>query len=299
MKTKMLVDAKNLLWRAESAMGDLVTKSGIPTGATHGFLTMLLRVVAEHPAEETIICWDDWKAGPKNRRAIYPGYKARTAEATEARKESAERVWTQQAGLMRLFKALGVRQARSPGWEADDVMGTLATRYGDTFRVNILTGDRDLLQCVNENVSMLRPRQNGDITVMTPKLVHEEFGVLPSKFVDYKAIVGDPGDGYPGCPGIGEKGAAELLQKWGSLNEVLSNLSLAKSFKPAHLKKLTANVDLVRTCEKLATIETNAPLKWLSLKPSKKTALKLLHSWEMSKLLTQFHRLKALGGTHG
>jgi len=299
MKTKLLVDAKNLLWRAESAMGDLVTKNGIPTGATHGFLTMLLRVVVEHPADETIICWDDWKAGPRNRRAIYPGYKARTAEATEARKESTDRVWTQQKGLHALFRALGVRQARAPGWEADDVMGTLATRYGDTFRVNILTGDRDLLQCVTDNVSMLRPRQNGDITVMTPKLVHEEFGVLPKRFIDYKAIVGDPGDGYPGCPGIGEKGAAELLQKWGSLDQILTHLSLVKSFKPDHLKKLTAHVDLVRTCEKLATIETNAPLKWLTLKPSKKEALKLLHSWEMNKLLTQFHRLKALGGNRG
>lgn len=292
MKTYLLVDGKNLLWRAESAMSAL-SSFGRPTGGMHGFLSMLLRVVDRFKADRLVICWDDWKNGPAARKRISPDYKKRDAspQMKKARDEISERVALQQRQLMDLFKALDVKQARSPEWEADDVMGTLARRYGKTDRVLILTGDQDLLQCVSKNVTVLRPQPAGEFKEETPESVFEGFGVKVSQFIEYKALIGDSSDGYKGVPGIGAKGAASLLAKSGNARDAVA---FARGNNDPVVKKLVAHYGEFEMCKQLATINVRAPLKFLKREKDDRAVVRQLKQLEMRQLLNAFSNLKAL-----
>jgi len=304
MSKLLLVDARNLLWRAESTMGALTNASGKPTGALHGFLTILLRVAGEFRPDRVVICWDDWKRGPRVRKAIYPLYKSgrQNEEVTEERKLAYERVREQQFDLVKLFKHLNVSQARSPGWEADDVMATLARKWKGT--AYIFTGDRDLLQCVTRSpldarshaVHVLRPTGEGAVDTYHASRVFDEFGVTVSQFADYKALVGDSSDGYPGCPGIGPKTAVALLRDFGSLKAILAAPAPALSLTPKLKEKLDTNLDLVKACAEIAKVNDDAPLKYIRRRPDSKKALGLLGAWQLRQVLTHIGKLRRLGG---
>jgi DNA polymerase I len=296
MDTFLLVDGRNLLWRAESAMSDLSFK-GRPTGGIHGFLSILLRLQDEYQPTHTVICWDDWKAGPAERRKISKSYKHR--EPDPDREEAHRRVEEQQTDLLNLFMLLGVRQVRSSGWEADDVMGTLAREaHEDGARVRIFTGDRDLFQCVRgTDVTVVRTLKDGSFEEVTEKAVFDQYGVTVAQFVDFKALVGDPGDGYKGCPGIGEKTAAALLQKHGELDAVylLGEPSREGLGIPDRFWKVLAdNKQAVLECRKLATINTKAPLRYVKRHPDKRACMQFLTRLGMVKLLTQFDKIQKL-----
>lgn len=302
VKTILLVDAKNALWRAESAMSSL-SANGKPTGGIHGFLSILLRVVEEYEPKRTVVCWDDWKNGPASRRKLSANYKVRPDNPSQERELAYKRVATQSQDLMRFFSALDVKQAWAPTWEADDVMGTLAKRYGEKKRpVVIFTGDRDLLQCIDKRTTVLRPVSGGELQEENEKTVFETFGVKVSQFIAYKALVGDSSDGYAGVKGIGEKSATAILQKFHDVREVLYNHD-----KPewAPLNKrwadlIKANKDELLVCQRLATINCAAPLKFLPRKKDFKAAMKMLNSWQMREMLVKFSKLKLLawGGTN-
>lgn len=299
MSNYLLVDAKNLLWRAEAAMGQLAV-NGKATGGVHGFLTVLLRVT-EMYRPKVVICWDDWKHGPAARRAVDANYKVREPEVTKEREDALKRVQDQQNMLITLFKLLGVKQVRSPKWEADDVMGTLAKRYGERGRVLIFTGDRDLFQCITPSVQVLRPATGGGFEDVTHQNIHKEYGVNADQWVEYKALVGDPSDGYKGCPGIGDKGAHDILHAFGTIAKAVHAAEKTPEFwvndaklKPRLAKLLIEGADDIERCRKLATINTDAPLKFLKREPDARKAMGLLAKWQMKQLLTQFSKLKAL-----
>lgn len=300
MSNLLLVDAKNLLWRTEAAMGQLAA-NGKATGGIHGFLTILLRV-AEMYRPKVIICWDDWKHGPAARRKVDANYKVREPETTKEREDALKRVQEQQSGLITIFKLLGVKQARSPMWEADDVMGTLAHRYdAKGWRVIIFTGDRDLLQCITKNVQVLRPTLGGSFDDVTHQNIHKGYGLNADQWIDYKALVGDASDGYKGCPGIGDKGAHDILHAFGTIEKAVHVAQKAPEFwtdnaklKPRLAKLLIEGSEDIERCRKLATINTAAPLKFLKREQDYRKAMGLLAKWQMKQLLTQFSKLKAL-----
>ena len=295
----LLIDAKNLLWRSESAMPTLQA-NGFPTGGIHGSLNALVRVVEEYHPSKLVVCWDDWESGPKARRTVSVTYKARDVKPDPRRDEAAKRVRQQMTAIIDFFAAMDVKQARSPEWEADDVMGTLAKRYASKGKkVLVLTGDRDLLQCVTDSVTVLRPQSDGSFKEETPESVKEGFGVTVEQFIDYKAIVGDSSDGYAGCPGIGEKGAVALLGVFGSVEKVLNAAKRNDLWKAQGLKErmaglLTQHEAAVLTCQKLATINVDAPLVFVKRKRDFRAAMGMLNKWQLKVMLSQFSKLKSL-----
>lgn len=223
----LLVDGKHLLWRAASVFYDLTVedvKTGKTqlTGGIYGFLRTLLSTWHRFRGI-VIVAWDR-PEGPVARRKMYADYKRRpmpepgtktydrvAAERAE-RELMLEQMIGQEATLKRLLSLLGVRQASAPNWEADDVIATMCERYASN-RIGILSGDRDLLQLVSDNVTQIRPQPKGEFKISTPTAVMEEFGVSPVQILDLKALAGDDGDNVPGARGIGPKTAAKLLKE--------------------------------------------------------------------------------------
>lgn len=296
MRTRLLIDAKNLCWRAQSAMGELADSEGNLTGAIHGFLLTLLRVRAEYaPSARVVICWDDWDGGPAKRREIYSAYKKKDEPPDLERIEVAQQVWKQQEGLMEFLSQMNVSQCRSVGWEADDVMGTLAKRHSSKGeKVFIFSGDRDLLQCVSENVTVLRPGFKGEVSVETPATVLEKFGVPVERFVDYKALVGDPGDNIPGCKGIGPKGAAVILESERGVQEAVYRAEVDPEWK--YSKFLLKGGDEALLSHRLAAIMQDVPLVWISRQLNLVEARKFLAKRKLTTLLMKWQELKRLGG---
>lgn len=285
MKTQILIDAKNLLFRNAAVLQ--LSHGGQLTGGVHGFFRCLMNVYDNYPGHVTI-CWDDWENGPAERKALYPEYKKRVHN--EKQEQLVKEVMQQQQTVFALLKALGIRQTRSLRWEADDVMGTLARKWdGDTV---IYTGDRDLLQCVSDRVSVLRPAKNGD-AFYRPRDVEKEFGVPVSQFVDYKALVGDPGDNIPGCNGIGPVAARGLLGMFKGIDDLylhLDSLLLTDAMKA----KLTADKDSVLLSRRLATINTHVELRHKRGELNQVVAKDLLKQNQMVQLLVNFSKLAVM-----
>ena len=295
MRTRLLIDAKNLLWRAQSAMGELADSEGNLTGAIHGFLLTLLRVREYASSARVIICWDDWDGGPAKRREIYSAYKKKDEPPDLERIEVAQQVWKQQEGLMEFLSQINVLQCRSLGWEADDVMGTLAKRYSAKGgKVFIFSGDRDLLQCVSANVTVLRPGFKGQVSVETPVTVLAKFGVPVEKFVDYKAFVGDIGDNIPGCKGVGPKGAAAILKSERGVQEAVYRAKVDPEWK--YSKFLLKGGDEALLSYRLATIVRDVPLEWVPRRLDFAEAKKFLAKRKLTTLLMKWQELKRLGG---
>lgn len=270
MSDYLLVDGKNLLWRAASVMK--LSAGEMKTGGTFGFLKGLIRT-HELFGGKVIICWDDWENGPKARKDIYPEYKKRR-EADPAREKMVKEIVQQMGDLRTFLAALGVRQTRSLNWEADDVMATLARKLDG--KVVIYTGDRDLLQCINGRVTVARPMPNGDIEEYDDKKFCKEFLVSVGEYVDYKALVGDASDNIPGCKGIGPKSAVEIVNKYGTVNCALDAAKSNWELTPRWASLLYTNRDEVLMSLRLSCAKANVKLLNRICEPDYKKAKKLL-----------------------
>lgn len=252
----LLVDGHSIINRAFYGIGDaqrFTAKDGTPTGAVMGFFNIVNRYVSE--LEPTHLCVAFDRPEPTFRHLKYDGYKG-------TRKSMPDELHVQVPIVKELLDAMTVCRTELAGYEADDLLGTMAKRFQDQgFSVWILTGDRDSFQLADEQITIVMPqnRQSGGSAVLyTPDQVLEQYGVTPEQFVDLKAIMGDTSDNIPGVAGIGEKGACRLIQQYGSLAAVYEHL---QELKPGEQKKLTASREQAFLSLDLAAIRTDAPIE--------------------------------------
>lgn len=251
MKKLVLLDGNALLHRAYHAMPGLTNSKGEPINAVYGFFGMLLNIMLEQKPEYLIACFD--RSKPTIRQSMFAGYH-------ENRPPMDSELTSQIALIDELLEKTGVPIAAADGYEGDDVIGTFAhqaQREGD-LEVVIVTGDRDMLQLVSTHVKVLMMLTGITKTALFDEaLVEEKYGVKPSQFIDYKALIGDPSDGYPGITGIGPKTAASLLQQFQTF-EALYELINELPEKTA--LKLATDAEQGALAKKLATIMTDAPV---------------------------------------
>ncbi|MFB2896729.1 DNA polymerase I [Aerosakkonemataceae cyanobacterium BLCC-F50] len=260
----VLVDGHSLAFRsfyafAKGRDGGLKTKSGIPTSACFGFLKSLLAVIESQKPQSMAIAFD--LGLPTFRHEADDTYKA-------DRQETPEDFITDLKNLHELLDAFNLPIVTAPGYEADDVLGTLAEQASAAgYRVKILTGDRDLFQLVEpkKGISVLylgnnflQRGSNTGLTEFDPEAVKEKMGILPEQVVDYKALCGDASDNIPGVKGIGDKTAVKLLSEYGSLENVYANL---EQIKGANKTKLETGKDAAYHSQHLAKIVVDVPLE--------------------------------------
>ena len=240
----MLLDAASLYFRAFYGVPTSVTSpDGRPINAVRGFLDMTARLVAAHRPDRLVACWDDdWR--PAFRVAALPSYKAHRL-APGGGEETPDELAPQVPVLADVLAAAGLARVGAPGYEADDVIGTLATRARGP--VDVVTGDRDLFQLVDDarGVRVLyTARGISDLEFVDEAAVTAKYGIPGRAYADFAVLRGDPSDGLPGVPGIGAKTAAALINEFGSLAGVRA--AAARSVVPrapltaAVLKKLQA-----------------------------------------------------------
>ncbi|MBM3495140.1 MAG: DNA polymerase I, partial [Armatimonadetes bacterium] len=208
----IIIDGYSLLFRAHMAYGNadsLRTRDGRPTGAVHGFTSMLLSILDRDKPEAVYVAWD--APGPTFRDGLFDAYKANRPETDPDLKAQFD-------VARRMVEAFNVPSAEIRGYEADDLIGTLA-RIGsrDGYRVIVVTGDSDQLQLVDETVRVrMTARGVSETLDYDAERVRAKYGVGPEQIADYKALVGDKSDNVPGVSGVGAVTAARLLNQWGS-----------------------------------------------------------------------------------
>jgi len=244
----ILIDGFSVAFRAFYALPEtLTTSEGTPTNLIHGFLSMLNKVVEEYKSEQIIITWD--LPGKTFRNAIYNEYKANRSPAPDNFK-------VQIPLLHDLLTSFNIPQVSEKGFEADDVLGSLAKQYNDKGEdVLIVTGDRDTFQLISKNTKILYTKRGiSEIDIVDEKFFKNKYGIRTEQYVEYLALKGDPSDNIPGLPGVGEKTAIALLQKYKSIDNIYKNLT---DLTPKIKKSFEENKDILNMSKKLATINTN------------------------------------------
>jgi len=249
----ILIDGYSLLFRAYMTQGPYFTTSdGRPTGAVRGFTNMLLTLLNQERPDALYVAWD--APGKTFRDEKFEAYKAH-------RPQIADDLIQQFPVARRIVEAFGISAVEVPGFEADDLIGTLAKRgLQEGYKVIIVTGDSDQLQLVREGVTVRMTRTGVTETdVYDAEKVDERYGVGPKQIPDYKALVGDSSDNIPGVPGIGKVTAAKLLQQWGTLDNLLAHVD---DLPPGKVRdNLAASVDRARLSLELATIHCDVPFE--------------------------------------
>jgi DNA polymerase-1 len=199
-----LIDGHSLTFKAYYAIRNLRSPQGMPTGAIYGFLRMLLKFMDDHSPGWLAVVFDTGK--PSFRKELYQPYKAN-------REGPPPDFEVQMEWIYKMLQAMGLAVYQMNGFEADDVIATMAeTSKNQGNKAVVLSADKDLLQLVDGRVSVLRPGPN-DLKCCDPAMVQEILGIRPDQVVDFLALVGDSSDNIPGVPGIGEKSAVELLSQ--------------------------------------------------------------------------------------
>jgi len=262
--TLLLLDGNSLAFRAFYALPaeNFKTKNGLTTNAVYGFTAMLINLLRDEAPTHVAAAFDVSRQTFRAER--YPEYKAnRSATPDEFR------------GQIEITKevlaALGIGVLAEPGFEADDVIATLATQAEQAgYRVLVVTGDRDSLQLVTDNVTVLYPRKGvSDLTRFTPEAVEEKYGLTPQQYPDFAALRGDPSDNLPGIPGVGEKTASKWITEYGSLQGLVDNVDSVRGkvgdALRAHLSSVVLNrelTDLVRDVPLPQTPDTLQMQPW-------------------------------------
>jgi DNA polymerase-1 len=247
----VLVDGSAVFYRGYYALPPTMTnKEGFPTNALYGFTTIFLKMLTDLNPQYVIVTWD--KSGTTFRNDMYPEYKG-------TRKATPDDLKIQMPILKDLMGIMNVPFVELDQFEADDIIGTLAAQAEvlGTVRTLVMTGDLDELQLVDKNTVVRIAKTNGESIDYDIAKVHERYGVTPKQFIDVKALKGDASDNIPGVPGIGEKGAMDLIGKYGSLDEVYAHVA---DQTPGLQKKLTEGKDLAYLSQKLSTIVCDAPV---------------------------------------
>ena len=251
-KKLAIIDGKSVFYRGYYAMPNLSTKDGTPTGGVYGFAVMALEVIKRLKPDYVCVAWDKPKTNIRRRLELYPEYKA-------GRKPAPPDFYEQIPKLHELLEAFGWPLYELDDYEADDIMGTLAVQAKEMgIETQLITSDLDMLQLINPMVHVYALKKGlSNIELFRPETFILKYGIKPEQFLDLKALKGDSSDNIPGVPGIGEKGALELLKAHQTLDGVYDNLALIKD---SMRKKLEAGKDLAYLSKELADIWTNAPI---------------------------------------
>lgn len=251
-----LLDGHAISYRAYFGMlkqgRPLRTRTGLPTGAIFGFTRILFELIRSYHPQLLAVCFD--RPDPTHRHEAYEQYKIH-------RQPPPDDLILQFPYIEQLVKGLGIPVFACSGYEADDMIGSLACQAAEQgFQVRIVTGDRDLFQLVNERIAVLLPGKNpGEFRCYTPDKVLEDYGYRPDQVIDYKALAGDSSDNIPGVRGIGEKSALKLLQQYGSLREIYAALPHIESKFQTRLREGEESAWL---SQRLARIDTQAPVSF-------------------------------------
>jgi DNA polymerase-1 len=252
MKQILLIDANSIIHRSFHALPPFTGPSGEPTGALYGIASILLKLWREEKPAYAAALFD--RPEPTFRKKEYAEYKAQRPPAPDD-------LISQIIEAHHLFEAFGIKTFEKPGFEADDLIATLAERFKNEpdARVVILTGDRDTLQLIEDDRVVVRTFNKGvsDTTIYDKKAVIEKYGFAPSLMVDYKALVGDASDNIKGVSGVGPKTATELIQKFGNIE----NIWKAVPNDPKLSARLGGHREEAEFSKKLVVLERNVPLQ--------------------------------------
>ncbi|MBJ7335643.1 MAG: DNA polymerase I [Chloroflexi bacterium] len=248
----LLVDAYGLIYRAFHALPPLANSRGQLTNAAYGFTSILLRTMADLDPERAIVAFD--APGTTYRHERFPAYKAQ-------RPSMPDELRSQVPIVRDLVAALGLPLLEATGYEADDVIGTIATAAErDGWEVHIVSGDLDMLQLVTKKVHLMHTAKGGADAIVEydPERVFARYGLTPEQMVDFKSLKGDSSDNIPGVPGVGEKTASKLIASFGSLGQLYARLD---EVEPVRIREsLAANRDAAFAGQGLMTIDRDAPL---------------------------------------
>ncbi|MEH7390783.1 5'-3' exonuclease H3TH domain-containing protein [Bacillus sp. JJ1503] len=250
----MLVDGMALLFRAYFATAVhgqfMVNSKGVPTNGVYGFVKHFLAAVSNFNPSHVAVCWD---MGSKTFRTdMYDGYKANRPEAPVE-------LIPQFDLVKEVVESFDVPNIGLKGYEADDCIGTIASHVKEDAFVNIITGDQDILQLLDERISVvLLQKGYGNYLVHTKDTFYEEKGIHPRQMIDLKAFMGDSSDNYPGVKGIGEKTALKLLQQFGHIEGVLENLD---QLSKAQRTKIEQDLEMLHLSRQLAEIKCDVPVE--------------------------------------
>jgi DNA polymerase-1 len=287
-----LVDGNNLAYRAFFALPEeLATTEGFPTNALLGFTNMLFKLLSDYKPKGVAVAWD---TRPVHRHAI-----AEEAEVVykEGRRPMADLLAEQFPYFRPIVEAFGYRNLEFEGWEADDVIATLATRADEAgIKTAVVSTDRDAFQLVSDNVAlMMTPRGVSDVQVYTPERVEARYGIRPDQIPDFIGLKGDTSDNIPGIPGIGDKTAGQLIAQYGSLEEVIAH---AGELSPARRKNVTEFADQARLSKELATMRRDLdidcdPSELVLAPPDRSELREMFRRFEFRGLLNRIDTLEA------
>uniref|UniRef100_UPI004025214C 5'-3' exonuclease n=1 Tax=Megasphaera sp. TaxID=2023260 RepID=UPI004025214C len=220
----VIIDGSSLLYRAFYAIPHLTDAQGHPTNAVYGFLNMLLKLYGELDPQYVAVAFD--KSKHTFRNDLFDGYKA-------TRKPTPDDLRPQFALIREVLACLGICVLEQEGYEGDDIIGTLARRTAaDGYAVAVVTGDRDALQLVTDDVTVYLTKKGiTNMLAVTPAVMEAEYGYTPGQVIDMKALMGDTADNIPGVPGVGEKTALKLISQFGSVHGVYAHLDEVKGKK--------------------------------------------------------------------
>jgi DNA polymerase-1 len=281
-----LVDGNNLAYRAFFALPEeLATSDGQPTNALLGFTNMLFKLLSDYKPKGVAVAWD---SRPVHRHAV-----AKEADVVykQGRKPMPDLLAEQFPHFRPIVEAFGYRNLEFEGWEADDVIATLATRADAAgIRTCVVSTDRDAFQLCTENVTlMMTPRGVADVNVYTPERVEARYGIRPDQVPDFIGLKGDTSDNIPGVPGIGDKTAGQLVAQYGSLEAVIEH---AAELSPARARNITEHAEQARVSKDLATMRRNLDIDCdpaqLVLAPPDRSQLKeIFRRFEFRNLLNR------------
>ncbi len=246
----VLIDGHSILNRAFYGVPELTNSEGLHTNAVYGFLNIMFRVLEDEKADYLAVAFD--LKEPTFRHKMFEAYKG-------TRKPMPEELREQVPLIKEVLASMGIPLLTKPGYEADDILGTVARRCAqEGADVSIVSGDRDLLQLADERIKIRMPRTSKGVTQIKdyyPEDVKREYQVTPKEFIDVKALMGDASDNIPGVPAIGEKTATSLIAAYGSIENAYAHIDEVKP--PRARKALGEHYDMARLCKELATICTD------------------------------------------
>lgn len=277
MKNLVIIDGKSVFYRGYYAMSNLATADGTPTGGVYGFASLAFEVIRKLRPDYVVVAWDKKGTSTARRSEIYPEYKA-------GRKKAPDDFYEQIPLLKDFLAALGWPLFECDGYEADDILGTLAVQANKLgIEADLITSDLDMLQLIDSDTKVFAMKRGfSEIEEFDLKYFEEKYGLKQAQFLDLKALQGDSSDNIPGVPGIGPKTATTLLQEFFTLENIYENLD---KIKPAWRSKLEAGKESAFMSKKIAEIWLDAPVE-LNLEDAD------IHNFDYQKVLAKLREFE-------